>query len=114
MLLTQDDVDVNTQDLDGQTPLGWAVFSGHAAVVANLVRDPEVRLDIRDVEGRTPLSWAIINRQDLILGLLLNRLGLCCDRRSRKALFKVAKVDQAWAEQMKLEHDIARLAAAGT
>ena len=94
MLLTQDDVDVNMQDLDSQTPLGWAVFNGHTTVVANLVRNPKVRLDIRDVEGRTPLSWAIINRQDLILGLLLNRLGVCCDRRSRKALFKIAKVDQ--------------------
>jgi ankyrin repeat protein len=90
MLLTRHDVDVNTQDLDGQTPLGWAVFNGHATVVADLLLNPEVRLDIRDVEGRTPLSRAIINRRDLILGLLLDRLGLCSDRRIRTALFKYA------------------------
>ena len=71
------------------------IFNGHATVVANLLLNPEVRLDIRDVEGRTPLSWAIINRRDLILGLLLDRLGLCCDRRIRTALFKSAQVREA-------------------
>ena len=90
MLSSQHEVDVNTQDQDGQTPLGWAVVNGHATVVASLVHNPNVRLDIQDIEGRTPLSWAIINRQELILGILLERLGLCCDRGSRKALFRSA------------------------
>lgn len=98
MPLTRHDVDVNAQDLDGQTPLGWAVFNGHATVVANLLLNPEIRLDIRDVEGRTPLSWAIINRRDLILGLLLNQLGLYCDRGIRKALFNCAKVGEVLNE----------------
>lgn len=95
MLLTRSDVDVNTQDIDGQTPLGWAVLNGQATVVAKLLLNPEVRLDIRDVDGRTSLSWAIIERQDLIVGLLLERLGLCCDRGTREALFKHAKLGNA-------------------
>ena len=31
------EVDVNTQDQDDQTPLGWAVVNGHATVVVSLV-----------------------------------------------------------------------------
>jgi len=90
ILSARHDVDVNTQDLDGQTPLGWAVFNGQATVVADLLLNPEIRLDIADIEGRTPLSWAIINHHDLILGLLLHRLGLCCDSRTRQAPFRSA------------------------
>jgi ankyrin repeat protein len=92
LLLSRHDSDLNAQDLDGQTPLGWAVLTsvvnGHATVVAILVHNPEVRIDVRDVEGRTPLSWAVINRQDLILRVLLERLGLRCDLESREALYR--------------------------
>ena len=102
MLSMRHDVDVNTQDIDGQTPLGWAVFNGHPVVVDNLLHNPEVRLDVRDVDGRTPLSWAIIKRQDLILGLLLARLGLCCDRGIREALLSNAPTEQSKT----LVHDI--------
>ena len=95
ILLTRHDIDPNMQDVDGQTPLGWAAFNGHALVVASLLDRPEVRLDIRDIDGRTPLSWAITNRQELVLGLLLSRLGVCCGHEIREGLCKGAQEPKA-------------------
>jgi ankyrin repeat protein len=51
-----------------------------------LLGTPEVRVDILDVEGKTPLSWAIIRKQGIVLGLLLNRMGLPCDKKTRQTL----------------------------
>jgi ankyrin repeat protein len=85
-LLARQDVDVNVQDFHGQTALGQAVFYGHITVVVTLLGTPEVRVDILNVEGKTPLSWAIIRKQGIVLGLLLNRMGLPCDKKTRQTL----------------------------
>lgn len=52
-----------------------------------------MRVDIRDVEGLTPLSWAITNRQEIVLGLLLNRLGLNYGRHIRQIVLRGARIE---------------------
>ena len=76
LLSSREDVEVNVQDLDGQTALGWATLNGHVNAVSSLLKNPSVRVDVADIEGRTPLSWAILRRRTIILGLLLDRLGI--------------------------------------
>ena len=76
LLSSREDVEVNMQDLDGQTALGWATFKGHVNAASTLLKNPRVRVDVADIEGRTPVSWAILRRRTIILGLLLDRLGI--------------------------------------
>ena len=43
---------------DGQTPLWWAVWNGHEAVV-KLLLEKGADVESKDIYfGRTPLSWA--------------------------------------------------------
>ena len=85
-LLARQDVDVNAEDFHRPTGLGWAVFHGHTTVVVTLLETPGASVDIPDAGGKTPLSRAITRKRGLVLGLLLNRVGLPCDGKTRQML----------------------------
>ena len=75
LLLQNPSIDVNAQDINGQTALGWAVLNEHIEIVSTLLQNPDVRTDIADIDGMTPLSRAIAKGLAVILVPLSERLG---------------------------------------
>jgi len=71
LLLAKADVDPNSKDNDGQTPLSRAAENGYEEVVKLLLAKVDVNPDLKDNNGRTPLSWAVANRQEEVVKLLL-------------------------------------------
>ena len=60
---------LNSTDKDGTTPLHWAAYRGHFAVVHCLV-SCGARLDARNKDEQTPLHWAAMTGQQRIFHLL--------------------------------------------
>ncbi|KAI9781824.1 MAG: hypothetical protein M1816_002174 [Peltula sp. TS41687] len=61
LLVERDDVDADSRDNSGPTPLSGATENGHEAVVELLLARNDVEADPKDENGRTPLSWAAEN-----------------------------------------------------
>ena len=55
-LINTGTVDIDSKDLDGQTPLSWAARNGHEAISQQLVNTGAVDIDSEDVDHRTPFS----------------------------------------------------------
>ncbi|MCJ1432221.1 hypothetical protein MMC27_001577 [Xylographa pallens] len=73
LLLEREDVQVNSRDDMGRTPLSWAATKGHEAVVSLFLERKDVQVNSRDHIGRTPLSWAAVNGHEAVVRLLLAR-----------------------------------------
>lgn len=71
MLLQRDDVDADSVDIGGRTPLSWACASGNGNV-AMLLASHGVNPDPRDATGRSPLSWAAWSGNVELVTMLLN------------------------------------------
>ena len=65
--------DVNSTDVDGNTPFAWAARMGHEETVRMLLARPEVDPDIANADGRTPLLWAAQDGDVRIMKMLLER-----------------------------------------
>lgn len=72
-ILRNESIEVDVKDSRGlRTPLGWAVYHGHDAVVKLLLETNKVDPDSKDNNGVAPLSWAAYNEHDAIVKLLLD------------------------------------------
>jgi ankyrin repeat protein len=92
MLLSRDDIDANSKDIGGVTPLMEAAENGHEAVVQSLLRRSEV--NSKDNRGRTALWYAAQNGHTGVVGLLLGRHDVdpdSKDSRDRTALWLAVK-----------------------
>jgi ankyrin repeat protein len=73
-LLARADVEVNSKDRYGRTPLSWAAGNGHEAVIRLLLAradvEADVEVDSKDRDGRTPLSRAAENGHEAVVRLL--------------------------------------------
>ncbi|KAJ7582119.1 ankyrin repeat-containing domain protein [Mycena floridula] len=58
ILMQRDDVDLNSQDKHGRTPLSYATIDYSGDCVALLLNHPNIQPDCPDYTGRTPLSYA--------------------------------------------------------
>ncbi|OCK72965.1 ankyrin, partial [Lepidopterella palustris CBS 459.81] len=58
LLVEQDDVDINSKDGVGKTPLSWAAKKGRTEVVRLLLTESGININSKDGAGKTPLSWA--------------------------------------------------------
>jgi ankyrin repeat protein len=70
LLLGTGNVDIDSKDNYGQTPLLWAAESGHEAVVKLLLEMGKADVDC-NCNGRTPLSYAAENGHEAVVKLLL-------------------------------------------
>ena len=73
LLLAKDGVDPDSKDSYGRTPLSWAAWNGHEAVVRLMLTKDEVDSDPKDSSGRTPLSWAAEKGHEAMMKLLLEK-----------------------------------------
>ena len=73
MLLKRSDVNPNTEDEDGRTPLSLAAGCGCWEIAEMLLQRSDVNPDTVDRSGRTPLSWAVVNDQEEVVRMLLER-----------------------------------------
>ena len=71
LLLATGNVDVESKDRDGRTPLSWAAENGHEAVLRLLLATGNVDAESKDIGGQTPLSRAEENRREALVELLL-------------------------------------------
>ena len=64
---------LNSEDSNGRTPLLWAAWNGHEAVV-KLLLERGAELETKDNDsGRTPLLWAAWNGHEAVVKLLLEK-----------------------------------------
>ena len=71
LLLGRGDVNPDSLDKYGQTPLSLAAMRGHEGIVKLLLGREDVNPDSSSKSGRTPLSWAAENGHEGIAKLLL-------------------------------------------
>jgi ankyrin repeat protein len=69
-MLARKDVDGDSKDDNGRTPLSWAAWNEHNAVVKQLQLHEDVDVNSKDIYGETPLSWAARNGHDVVVQLL--------------------------------------------
>jgi ankyrin repeat protein len=70
MLLDVPNVEADSKDRDGRTPLWRAAGAGHEGVVKALLATGKVDAESKDGDGRTPLSWATAAGHDGVVKLL--------------------------------------------
>jgi len=79
ILLKQGDVNSDSSDKDGRTPLTHAVRSGHEGIVKILLGRGDVNPDSLDDFSRTPLSFVAESRYVGIVKILLERGDVSSD-----------------------------------
>ncbi len=65
------EIDVNSKDDSGSTPLHWAAYNGNVEIIALLIDRYGASIESRDNNGKTPLYRALNNRE--VSALLLDR-----------------------------------------
>jgi ankyrin repeat protein len=76
LLVNRNDVEANSTDSHGQTPLSFAARGGHKAVVNLLVSRDDIAANSKDNDGQTPLFWAAREGYEAVVRLLA-RSGRC-------------------------------------
>lgn len=73
LLLERSDVDPDSKDSDGKTPLSLIVAVGQESIARLLLERSDVEPGSKDQYGRTPLSFAAFYGNENIVSLLLGR-----------------------------------------
>ena len=76
LLLGRGDVNPDSLDKYGQTPLSLAAMRGHEGIVKLLLGREDVNPDSSSKSGRTPLSWAARTGHEGIVKSLLGKKGV--------------------------------------
>lgn len=59
-LIAADNIDIDTKNNHGQTPLLLATANGYEAIIKRLIATDRVDLNAKDYTGRTPVSCAAL------------------------------------------------------
>ncbi|RYP62481.1 hypothetical protein DL771_009725 [Monosporascus sp. 5C6A] len=81
--LLHKNVDADSKDNYGRTPLLWAAENGHEAIIKLLLDTGEVDADTKDHSSRTPLWWAVENGNKAIVKLLLDTGKVDADAKNK-------------------------------
>ncbi|KAJ3454410.1 hypothetical protein MRS44_018304 [Fusarium solani] len=81
LLLAKDDVNPNSKDSSGWSPLSWAAFLGNEVVVALMLTKDAIDVNSEDKYHRTPLWWAARNGHEMVVDLLLRNDGVDPDHK---------------------------------
>jgi ankyrin repeat protein len=73
MFLARADVNVDSKDVDGRTPLSFAAEQGHVSTVKLLLARNDIDADSKDDDGRTPLSFAVEVQSHCLFDLCKDR-----------------------------------------
>ena len=71
-VVQRDDIDIDSKNRWGETPLSQAARNGHEAITKVLV-EQHAKIDSKDYEGRTPLLLAAIEGHEAIIKLLIEQ-----------------------------------------
>jgi hypothetical protein len=82
LLLDTGQVEADSKDRSGRTPLWYAAEQGHEAVVKLLLETGKVEADSKGVYSRTPLSYAAGNGHEAVVKLLLETGKVEADSKS--------------------------------
>ncbi|KAJ5678666.1 Ankyrin repeat-containing protein [Penicillium macrosclerotiorum] len=108
LLLTIEEVDVNSRDSFGQTPLSYAAANGNQAVVKLLLATEGVDVNSIDDNSHTPLSYAAANGHQAVVRLLLATEGVdvnLTDDNGQSPLLLAAKKRHTAVVELLLETD---------
>jgi hypothetical protein len=70
LLVERDNVEADSKENHGQTPLSRAAADGHEAVVKALLARDDVGLSFKDNYGRKPMLLVVRNRHGAVVKLL--------------------------------------------
>ena len=70
-----EDVDADSRDGGGGTPLSWAAFNGHEGVVRLLAGRKDVDVNSKDKNGKTPRLCALERGHQNVVRVLLEHCG---------------------------------------
>ena len=73
MLLERDDIEADSKDNVGRTPLSWAASGENESILRMLMERDDVDVNSKDNKGRTPLSWAAKEGNEAMVRLLVER-----------------------------------------
>jgi ankyrin repeat protein len=71
LLLETSQVDIDSKDKDGQTPLLWAARKGHEEIVKLLLATGRAKVESKSTNGEIPLFWVASRGYEVIVKLLL-------------------------------------------
>lgn len=71
MLLEISQIDVNAQDINGQTSLSAAAIRGHESVVSLLLARSDIDVEKQDINGQSPLSLAAMRGEEQVVKSLV-------------------------------------------
>ena len=94
-LLQLPEIDVNTKDDDGNTPLHFAIHVKQAAMIELLVKHPRCNsINTKGADGVTPLMGAVYNSDVYSVWILLHTLGVDTDTRDNDgtSLMQLAEI----------------------
>jgi ankyrin repeat protein len=82
-LLDRADVEADSRDINGSSPLWYAALGGHAQIAALLLARPDVEAGAKGERGSTPLSCAAWRGHQDVVRFLLARSDVKVDSRNR-------------------------------
>ncbi|RPA92263.1 ankyrin, partial [Choiromyces venosus 120613-1] len=103
ILLERKDVNPDTADTKGRTPLSWAADKGYPGVVKILLERKGVNPDTADSGGWTPLAWAAAKGREDVVKILLERKDVnpdSADTEGRTPLMWAAESGNEQIEEM--------------
>ncbi|KAI9780621.1 MAG: hypothetical protein M1816_002782, partial [Peltula sp. TS41687] len=83
-ILIVNNIEADSKDQQGRTPLFRAAENGHEAVVKLLLDRDDVEADSKDQQGRTPLSRAAVDGHEAVVKLLLDRDDVEADSKDQQ------------------------------